>query len=134
MPRQLTVTNEDPVDLTGVLDSAATLQFTHDSYSLADHEQTLEAEHADYNASGGTVRVKLLDFSASGNTWTVNASHERGTVSWTRNGSHAYYDVPLLTGLLEVDVIATSSGSPPQTKTRKIWIKTTPTDPLPDGP
>src|SRR5690606_12027576 len=117
-----------------LVDTSGALQFAYNSNVLADYEQTLEAEHEDYNESGGTVRIKLLDFSASGSSWTVNASHQRGSVSWTRNGDHAYCEVPLLTGLLEVDVIATSGGSPLQTKTRKIWIKTTPDDPLPDGP
>jgi hypothetical protein len=134
MPSQLTVTNEDPIPLTGTVDGAGALQFAHSSDVLVDYEQTLEAEHDDYNESGGTVRVKLLDFSAVGSSWTVTASHNSGAVNWTRNGDHAYYEVPLVTGLMEVDVIATNGGSPPQTKNRKVWIKTTPTDPLPDGP
>jgi hypothetical protein len=134
MPSQLTVTNEDPLPLTGSIDGAGALQFVHSSDSLADYSQTLEAEHDDYNESGGIVRVKLLDFSGGGSSWTLSASHDDGRVSWTRDGNHAYYDFPLVTGLVEVDTIATDGGSPPQTKTRKIWIKTTPTDPLPDGP
>jgi hypothetical protein len=133
MPTQLTVTHEDPIDLNGSLDAATALQFAHGSDSLASYDQTLEVAHEDYNQAGGTVRVKLLDFSAGGYTWTITASHNSGGANWSRSSNHAYYDIPLVTGLLEVDTTATRGSSPPQTKTRKIWIKTTPTDPLPDG-
>lgn len=132
MTTELTVTNEDPLDLTAGLDAAGDMQLAHDSDSLADYEQTLEIAHDDYNESGGVVRVKVLDFQSGGTSWALAASH--GGTSWTRNGSHVYFDLPLVTGLVEVDLMATSNGTPPQTKTRKIWIKTKTTNPLPDGP
>lgn len=133
MPSPLTIDHVDPLALTGIIDSAGALQFVHDNDNLADHEQVLEVAHEDYQQSGGTVRIQLLDFSASGSSWTLSASHNSGTATWTRNGDHAYYDFPLVTGLVGVDVIAVDDSAPPQTKTRKIWIKTTPIDPLPDG-
>lgn len=129
---ELTITNQDPVNLDVTPDAADSLQVVHGSNNLANYDQTMVAEHDDYNETGGLVRVKLLDFSSGGNTWQITASHDSGSTSWTRNGNHAYYDFALVTGTLEVDVVATSDASPPQTRSRKIWVKTKPTDPLPD--
>lgn len=129
---ELTVEHEDPIDLDGTLDSAGALQMEHSTGNLVDHEQTLTAAHSDYNDPGGLVRVKLKDFSASSQSWELTASH--GANTWTRNGDHAYFDFPHSASLVEVDVLATSDATPAQTRARKIWVKTKPMDPLPDGP
>ena len=126
----LTVENEDPIDLGGALDSAGALQMAHSTGDLIDHEQTLTAAHEDYNDPGGLVRVKLVDFSASGDDWELSASHDGN--SWTRDSNHAYFDFPHSATMIEVDLTATNTAS--QTKARKIWVKTKPMDPLPDGP
>jgi hypothetical protein len=133
MPTELTVTNEDPINLAACLDAAGDLQLAHDSDSLGDYGQTLVAEHDDYNTSGETVRIKLFDFQ-TGDSWELSASHDSGTSTWSRGSDHSYFDFGLVTGLVEVDVVATSDASPPATKTRKIWVKTKPTNPLPDRP
>lgn len=136
MTSPLTLTNVAPVDLSGTFDGAKALQIQHSSTCLSNHSQQLTAEHEDLNASSGTIRVKCLDFSADSENWQVAVSHlENGTaVSWTRNGNHAYHDFSEMTDAVEVDVLATSTGSNPETKTRKIWIKTTSVDAQPDRP
>lgn len=131
---ELTITNEDPLDLEGTIDASDDLQLVHDSDNLVNYDQTMVAEHDDYNGTSGVVRVKLLDFANGADSWELTASHDGGSTNWTRNGTHAYYDFALVTGSVEVDVVGTSDESPPQTRTRKIWVKTKPTDPLPDGP
>jgi hypothetical protein len=131
---ELTITNEDPVNLDATIDAAGSLQLVHGSDNLASYDQTMVAEHDDYNESGGLVRIKLLDFSNGGNTWQITASHASGSTNWTRSSNHAYYDFGLITGTVEVDVVAMSNAAPPQTRSRKIWVKTKPTDPLPDRP
>lgn len=127
-----TVTNEDPVDLGGTLDTTQNLQFLHSTTSLANCDQTLIAAHDDYNEPGGIVRVKLLDFSSGGNSWQITANHDRGSTTWSRDSTHAYFDFGPDADV-EVDILAVSDESPPQSKTRKIYVKTQPTDPLPDG-
>lgn len=119
----LIVRNEDPVDLDGYLDGAGGMQFEHGSDQLPDYEQTIEAKH-DTNS---TIRVKLIDFAGDGSNWTVNASHDNGNVQWTRSGTYAYCDFPdPLTSALPVSVTATNGASPPQTKTRTIYVKPKP--------
>jgi len=136
MSSPLVIVGHDPVNLDGHLDSASLLQVKHGSNSLADHSQTLEAQHADLRSSSETIRVKLADFASGGNDWQVTASHVIGgsTISWTRESTAAYCDFAAMTDALEVDVTATSNASPPATKARKIWIKTKPLDGLPDEP
>jgi len=129
---ELIVTNEDPLNLDGTLDTNDRLQIVHSTGNLADYDQTVLAEHDDYQTTGGLVRVKLLDFSDSGNNWTLSAEH--GGNSWSRGSDHAYFDFPHSSTATEVDVTATSDHSPAQSRERKIWVKTEPTDPLPDKP
>jgi hypothetical protein len=125
MPDPLLVSQEDPVDLDGSIDSSNNLQIKHDSDSLADYGQTLHAEHE--NLPSGTIRIKLFDFSHGGYTWAMNASHDDGgTVNWTRSSDHAYCDFGAMTEELEVHTGATSNASPPVTKSRTIWVKTKP--------
>lgn len=136
MPNPLIVTGEDPVSLDGSIDGSSNLQMKHGSDSLADYGQTIHAKHVDLRQSGETIRVKLVDFSHGGATWQINASHEVGgsTVYWSRDTNHAYRDFGAMTDALEVEATATSNASPPQTKTRRFWIKTMPTDGQPDQP
>lgn len=130
MPNPLIVTGEDPVDLVGSIDGASALQMKHGTDSLADHDQTIHAKHLDLRTQGETIRFRLLDFSNLGTSWVLSASHQSGgsTVNWSRSSNHAYYDFGAMTDALEVDVSATSNASPPQTKTRKIWVKAMPLD------
>jgi hypothetical protein len=120
----LIVQNEHPVDLEGFLDTTGNMQFEHDNDELPNYEQTVEAQHA----TATTIRVKLLDFTGGGSTWTVNATHVDGnTVSWTRAGTYAYCDfedeeVTPLT----VNVVATDGSNPPRQKTRTIYLKPKP--------
>jgi hypothetical protein len=136
MPSSLVVTGEDPVALDGSIDSSNALQMKHGQDSLVDYNQTLHAKHADLRSSSETIQIKLVDFQHGGASWQVTASHDDGgtPVVWTRTSGHAYSDFGAMTDLLEVDVTATSNAAPPQTKTRKMWFKTTPVDGQPDRP
>jgi hypothetical protein len=118
----LIVRNEDPVDLEGYLDGAGSMQFEHGSDQLPDFEQTVEANHS----TNSSIRIKLLDFTGDGSTWTVTASHDNGNVQWTRSGTHAYCDFPDPLDTLAVSVSATNGANPPQTKTRTIFVKPKP--------
>jgi hypothetical protein len=134
MPNPLLVIGEDPLSLDGFIDSSNDLQVKHGSDSLADYDQTLHAKHVDLRSPSGTIRIKLVDFSHGGATWQMNASHDSGSVNWTRSTDHAYYDFGPMTDALEVSVSATSNAQPPQTKNLTIWVKTMPTDGQPDRP
>ena len=135
MTDPLIVEDENPLRLHGAIDSANALQFTHPNGDLDDHDQILHAYHEDLNPSSGTMQIRLLDFAHGGASWQITASHvETTTISWYRSTDHAHYSFAAMTDLLEVDVVATSNASPPQTKTRKIWIKTMPKDGQPDRP
>ncbi len=129
MPSPLIVIGEDPVALDGSIDSSNNLQIKHGSDSLADYGQQLQAKHLDLRNPSEQIRVKLVDFSHGGNTWQMNASHYAGgTVNWTRSTDHAYCDFAAMADYLEVEASSTSNASPPVTKTRTYWIKTTPLD------
>ena len=136
MADPLFLSEVDPINLDGSLDANSDLQLAHGSDSLADYDQTLHAEHSDIGTAGGVVRVKVIDFSNGTTNWQLDASHDpgSGTVSWTRGTDHAYYDFGATTSELAIDVVATSDDSPPQTKTRQIHIKISPTDAQPDRP
>ncbi|MEM7157083.1 MAG: hypothetical protein AAF799_29795 [Myxococcota bacterium] len=136
MSTPLIVTNVTPVDLSGLVNEAKELQIQHSSACLSDHGQQLNAEHRDLNAPTGTVRIKIEDFASQGENWQISVSHQESGVpsTWPRNGNHAYHDFNAMTDALEVDVVATSTGSPSASKTRKIWIKTTSVDGQPDRP
>ncbi|MFV8750845.1 hypothetical protein ACNOYE_09880 [Nannocystaceae bacterium ST9] len=119
----LIVDNQDPVELEGYLDGSGGLQFEHGSDPLPDYEQTIEARDDD-----GLIRVKLLDFSGGGSSWTLSASHDDGgTVTWTRSGTYAYCDFRENKSTpLEVSVVATNGATPPQQKSRVIKVKPRP--------
>jgi protein subunit release factor B len=135
MPDPLVVVDEDPVVLEGAIDSGNALQLTHNPANLSSYNQTLHAYHANLDEPNGTMQIRLMDFAHGGASWQLTASHQAGTtVSWTRSTNHAHYTFTVMTDLLEVDVVATSNASPPQTKIRKVWIKTMPKDALPDHP
>jgi hypothetical protein len=136
MPEPLFVSGEDPVNLDGTLDASSALQLLHDSDSLADHDQTLHAEHDDLLSPSGVIRIKLNDFASGGDNWEITAEHSTtgGPVTWSRGSDHAYYDFGPMTSEQEVDVTATSNASPPVAKERVIRIKTSPTDAQPDRP
>jgi hypothetical protein len=127
----LIVTGVNPVSLDGSIDGSSDLQMKYGSSSLADYEQTLHAKHSVLNPPPtGTIRIKLMDFSHGGATWQINAEHTSGgsTVNWSRGSDHASHDFGAMTSELQVEVSATSNASPPQNKTRRIWVKTMPTD------
>lgn len=130
MPSPLIVTAEDPVRLDGLIDSSNQLQLQHDTDTLDDYGQSLEAEHEDLSSPNNTIRVELRDFSHGGANWEVTASHVDGgnTITWSRASTNAYRDFAAMTNALEVDVVATSDATPSTTKIRKIWIKTKPVD------
>lgn len=136
MPDPLSVIGEDPVELDGTLDTATQLQLLHGTVSLADHNQTLHAEHDDLASPTGIVRITLTDFSGGGHNWQITAAHDPGTgsITWARGADHAYYDFGPLTSEQEVEVTATSDASPPATKGRTVRIKTSPIDAQPDRP
>jgi hypothetical protein len=132
----LVVTGVNPVSLDGSIDGSSNLQMKYGSNSLADYDQTLHAKHSVLNPPpSGTIRIKLVDFSHGGATWQINAEHTSGgsTVNWSRSSDHAYQDFGTMSSELQVEISATSNASPPQTKVRRIWIKTMPSDGQPGG-
>ncbi len=135
MPSPLVVINDHPLKLEGIVDSSSDMQFDHDSDRLSSYNQTLHAYHDNLNESSGTMQIRLFDFSHGGASWDVTASHVNGVpVAWSQASGYSYCDFGALTDALEIDVLAVSDAVPPQSKTRKIWIKTMPTDALPDEP
>jgi len=136
MADPLYLSEVDPINLDASLDASSDLQLAHGSESLDDYDQTLHAEHSDIGTAGGVVRLEIPDFSSGSVNWQLDASHNPGggAVSWSRGTDHAYYDFGATTSELAVDVVATSDESPPQTKTRQIHIKISPTDAQPDRP
>lgn len=134
MPSPLLVSEEDPVPLDGSVDAANDLQMKHGTDSLSDYDQRLEAKHTDLNLPTGIVRIKLNDFSHGGYTWETSATHNAGSVAWSRSSGHAYYDFGPMTSELDVTVVATSNATPPTTKQRVVKLKTKPADSQPDRP
>lgn len=136
MPNQLVVTGQKPVNLDGFIDSSSDLQVKHGTDHLDDHCQSLDAEHEDLKDPNETIRVKVADFTSGGDDWEISVSHQvsGNTTTWSRSTDHAYRDFSAMTDALEVDVVATSNGSPSASKTRKIWIKTKSVDGQPDRP
>ncbi|MFV8754954.1 hypothetical protein ACNOYE_30770 [Nannocystaceae bacterium ST9] len=132
MPDFLLVTGEDPVDLYGMIDGAGALQVKHGADCLVDYTQTVHAAHTDLDQSTGLVMIKIFDFTSGGDTWQMTAIH--GTTSWARGTDYAYYEFGPQTTPVEVDITATSNASPPQTKTRKAWMKPKPASGQPDEP
>lgn len=127
---------EDPVDFNGTLDALSALQLVHGSDSLADHAQTVHAEHTDLDQSTGIVRMRIFDFVVGATSWTMSAVHNPGggTVTWSRGTDHAYYDFGPMSAEQNVDVAASDGGSPPTTKQQGIKIKFSPTGSQPDRP
>ncbi|NVB43002.1 hypothetical protein G6O69_34590 [Pseudenhygromyxa sp. WMMC2535] len=131
---QLELSEVDPIVLDGSLNTSGGLQFAYGSDNLADYSNNLYATHVDLeDPNAGTIRVKLMDFSASGVSWTVTASHDpgSGTVNWSRDSSHVYCDFGPMTDWQSVTATATAGA---QTKQLTLGIKTVPTDPQPDKP
>ena len=128
MTDPLYVTGEDPVNLNGSLDGAGALQILHRTDSLADYDQKLYAEHEDLEQSTGIIQIRIFDFTHGADNWTISVSHNGGggTVSWSRGSNYAYYDFGPMTSELQTDITAVSNASPPQTRQRTIYIKTTP--------
>jgi hypothetical protein len=127
----LVVTGVNPVTLDGSIDGSNNLQMKYGSSSLADYDQTIHAKHSNLNPPpSGTIQFKLVDFSHGGATWQINAEHisAGNTINWSRDSANAYHDFGAMSSELQIEVTATSNASPPQTKTRRIWIKTMPTD------
>jgi hypothetical protein len=120
----LVVTNVDPVNLDGFVDGSNNLQVKYGSTSLAGYDNMLNAVHENLDSPSGTIRIKLVDFTHGGATWTMTASHDEGSANWTRGSGHAYYDFGALTAYADVEVHATSDSSPPTTKI--IFIKVLP--------
>lgn len=135
MSSPLSITGYDPVHLDGHLDGASALQVRHSLNSLADYDQSLDAQHAALESPSATIRVEIGDFTSGGTSWQIAASHVAAgnTVNWTRSSNLAYCSFGAMTDFLEVAVVATSDASPPATKTRTVYIKTRPLDGLPDG-
>jgi hypothetical protein len=135
MTDPLYVREVDPLVLDGTVDSAGALQMEHGSDSLVDYNQRLHASHSDLDESTGVIRFKLMDFNI-GDNWQITATHDPGTgsVSWSRETDHAFYDFGPLSTELAIHITATSDTSPPQTKQRTINIKTSPLDAQPDRP
>jgi hypothetical protein len=128
MTEPLYVSEEDPVNLNGAIESGAGLQIRYRDECLADYDQKLYAEHEDLEESTGVIRIKIFDFAHGGDDWEISVSHDPGggTVTWTRDGDHAYYDFGAMTSEQQVHVTATSDASPPQNEQRSFHIKTTP--------
>lgn len=134
MTNPLLVSEEDPVPLHGSIDAAYHLQMKHGTDSLYDYDQRLEAAHTDLNSPSGIIRIKLIDFSHGGYAWQMTATHNSGSVSWSRGSDHAYCDFGPMTTELDVAITATSNATPPGTKQRVVKIKTKPADSQPDRP
>jgi hypothetical protein len=136
MTDPLYVTNEDPVNLDGSIDGAASLQILHGTDSLADYGQKLYAEHDDLAQTTGIIRIKIIDFAHGGDNWEISVEHLDGStpVTWSRGTDHAYYDFGPMTSELQLDIRATSDASPAQNKDRTIYVKTTPINAQPDRP
>lgn len=125
----LLVQNESVVDLTGSLDATGNLQLAHSTGALQDYEDALQAED-----DGSSIRVKLLDFSSGGSSWTISASHPgaAGPIAWSRGSTFAYYDfTEFMSNFVEVTVTATSGAN---SKQKIIDVKSKPEGSLPDEP
>jgi len=123
----LLVSNESTVELTGHLDVNGRLQLSHADGDLSDHSNALQAEDP-----GGTIRIKLNDFTDGSSTWTLNASHDGavGPIAWNRGADHAYYDFSeYMSNFLEVKATANEGATE---KEKIIDIKTKPEGSLPD--
>ena len=136
MSSPLIVTNLDPVDLSGTFDSSKKLQIVHSASCLVDHSQSLNAEHQDLDQSSATIRIKFADFTSDSEDWEVSVTHQENgvTQTWNRGTDHAYFNFAAMTDALEVLVVATTTGSPSQSKDRKVFIKTKPIGGQPDRP
>jgi hypothetical protein len=136
MANPLIISEEDPIDFTGTLDTAENLQLLHGSDNLANYDQTVHAEHSDLNEPTGIVRVRIFDFIVGTTSWTMTVVHNpgTGTITWSRGTDHAYYDFGPMTAEQNVDVTASNNGSPPVTKQRTIKLKLSPVDAQPDRP
>lgn len=124
----LQVQDQDPINIEGRLNSASYLELYCLGNCLSDYEFTLDIRHEEYNSPGGLVRVAIHDFQAEGDLWTVYANHLG--YSWSRDTSHSYFDFSHSAAMQEIDVSAISGQ---QTRSRKIWVRTRPTNPFPDG-
>lgn len=133
MPSPLVVVGEDPVTLVGLIDGGGTFHVAYGTTRLSGHDDTLHAHHSNLDTPSGTMQIRLTDFSHGGAYWQLTASHIVGT-SWSRTAEYAHCSFTAMTDAVEVDVTATSNDTTPQTKTRKVWIKTMPQDGLPDRP
>jgi hypothetical protein len=136
MTDPLYISEEDPVDFIGTLDTTPALQLLHGTDSLANYDQAAYADHTDLDVSTGIVRARIFDFTVGTTSWTMTVVHNpgTGTVTWSRGTDHAYYDFGPMTAEQNVDVTATSNASPPVTAQRTIKIKFTPTGAQPDRP
>lgn len=81
----LLVSNEDPVDLDGYIDSTSNLQLKHDSDNLVDYDQEMWCSHA----TATSITVRIYDFVHSSITWTVRAEHN--STEWTRESDHVWF-------------------------------------------
>lgn len=132
----LWIDQEDPINFNGTIDALSNLQLMHGSDSLADYEQSAQAEHDDLLEETGLVRVNINDFTSGGYTWTISVTHDpgSGTITWSRGAALAYYDFGPMTAGQQFTVTATSNHSTPQTKQRSATIQIAPTGALPDHP
>jgi hypothetical protein len=117
----LLVQNQPTVELTGYLDGAGALQISHSIGNLVDYDDALQAEDP-----GSSIRIKLMDFSGGGSSWTLNASHpgDTGPINWSRSTNFAYYDFAVyMSNFLAVTITATASGQSSKQKVVDVRIK-----------
>ena len=117
----LLVTNEDPVNLEGHIDSAGSLQIKHETGNLIDYDQEVWCEH-DTNTS---ITVKIYDFVVGSTTWVISAEHN--STSWSRGSDHVYFTFnsePSAPYQVDISAIDGSTSKP-----RSIFIKPQPQPP-----
>lgn len=125
----LQLTNPTSVVITTSADSSGNLEFTCQSNSLSQHENSLHIQHESL-----PITIEFTDFSDSCGQWTVNAAHEDendDTQTWSRTpgAARCAFSWSETNQVHEVEVTASNSSASEKKKSVLIKVR-----PYPDQP